>query len=293
MLHISDIEKRLKVCPEPLEVKEMRHKVINAFKNLEFFEEPHEYILHKENGEDVKLPSVSSIVQRFEPHVDWDVIRANKAKKLGITDDELKRQWEENNLTSTSNGSIVHLFGESCLYFFQGRLDMIEHEISHYHMEKGYLIPYGQKEIAASKLYEDLLNNFNVFPVMAESKIYTGLKGAVNPLNLNEEYCGTFDILWAKKEKDGSFSPMILDFKTNKSLVSEYNRAHEKMMLAPFDDMVDEPLSHYTIQLSAYAMGLEQLGINPKHMVLIWLKEDGTYEKVPVKDVRDRLRDVL
>ena len=38
MLHTSDIEKRLKNCPEPDEVKEMREKIISAFSNLEFFE---------------------------------------------------------------------------------------------------------------------------------------------------------------------------------------------------------------------------------------------------------------
>lgn len=290
MLHISDVEKRLKICPEPPEIKAMRHKVIDAFANLEFFEEPHEYVLHKENGEDIKLPSVSSIVSQFEPQVDWDSIRVNKAKKLGITDEELRRQWEENNLTSTSNGSKTHLLGESCLYFFQGRLDMIEEEVSHYQIEKGYLIPYGKKEIAASKLYEDILYNYNIFPVMAESKIYTGYN---DTFKLKNDYCGTFDILWAYKKKNGSFAPYILDFKTNKSLINDYNRNNGKMMLPPFDDMVDEPLSHYTIQLSAYQMGLEQLGIVAENRVLIWLKDDGTYEKIPVPYVGDRLKAVL
>lgn len=290
MLHISDVEKRLKLCPEPPEVTQMRELVTDSFKNLEFFEGPHEYILHKENGEDVKLPSVSSIVQRFEPEVDWDTIRANKAKRLGITDDELKRQWRENNLTSTSNGSQTHLFGESCLYFFQGKLDKIEDEVAHYQLEDGFLIPYGPKEIAASKLYEDILGNHNVWPVMAEAKIYTGLN---DTLNLKEQYCGTFDILWAARDKKGEIVPYLMDFKTNKSLTNDYNRAHQKVMLPPFDDMIDEPLSHYTIQLSAYSMGLEQLGIKPQNRVLIWLKDDGTYEKIPVPYVGDRLREVL
>lgn len=290
MLHISDVEKRLKLCPEPPQIKEMRHKVIDAFANLEFFEEPHEYILHKTNGQDIKLPSVSSIVHQFEPFTDWDKVRENKATKMGITDAELKRKWEENNIKSTSNGSKTHLFGESCLYFVQGRLDMIDHEISHYQMDRGYLVPYGPKEIAAAKLYEDVLYNCTIFPVMAESKIYTGYN---DTFKLKNDYCGTFDILWAYQTPQGDFLPYILDFKTNKSLTNQYNRRMKNMMLPPFDDMVDEDLSHYTIQLSAYQMGLEQLGIKPRNRILIWLKDDGTYEKIPVPYVGDRLKATL
>lgn len=209
MLHISDVETRLKNCPEPTEVREMRHKVIESFSDLEFFEEPHEYIRHKPDG-DIKLPSVTGVVQRFEPHVDWDAACINKATKLGIDPAVLKRQWTENNITSTSNGSKTHLFGESCLYFMRNRLDLIDQEVAHYQLEKGYLIPYGKKEIAASKLYEDILTNHNVFPVMAEAKVYTGKN---DTLKLKDDYCGTFDILWAYRDKQGVIQPLLMDWK--------------------------------------------------------------------------------
>ena len=290
MLHISDIEKRLKLCPEPPEVTEMREKIIDAFSNLEFFEDPHEYILHGKDGKDTKLPSVSSIVQKFEPHVDWDTIRINKAQREGIDPDVLKRQWRENNLTSTSNGSKTHLFGESCMYMFQGKPELIENEVAHYQLEDGFLVPYGMKEVAASKFYEDLLSNYNVWPVMPEAKIYTGYN---DKLSLKEQYCGTFDLLFAARGKDGVIRPFLADWKTNKDLTSDYNRAHGNMMLPPFDYLVDEPLSHYTLQLSLYAMGLEQLGYEMTHKIIIWLKDDGTYRKIPVKDVRKELKAVL
>ena len=65
------------------------------------------------------------------------------------------------------------------------------------------------------------------------------------------------------------------------------------MMLPPFDNLVDEPLGHYTIQLSLYAMGLEQLGYEMTHRIIVWLKDDGTYEKIAVRDVREELKAVL
>lgn len=289
MLHISDVEKRLKNCPEPIEVKEMRHKVIEEFSDLEFFEGPHKYIRHKPDG-DITLPSVTGVVQRFENYVDWDAVRIRKAEREGIDPDVLKRQWRENNLTSTSNGSKTHLFGESCLYFMRNRCDLIEHEIAHYQLEDGFLIPYGGKEKAASKLYEDILINYNVFPVMAEAKVYTGKN---DTLKLQSDYCGTFDILWAYRDKQGIIQPLLMDWKTNGTLYNDYNRKNGVMMLPPFEDFIDEALSHYTIQLSMYSMAMEQIGIVPKNRVIIWLKDDGTYEKIPVPYVGDRLRKVL
>lgn len=290
MLHISDIEQRLKVCPEPPEVTEMRERITDTFKNLEFFEVPHKYILHKEDGIDIELPSVSSVVHKFEPETDWDAIRIRKARKEGIDPDVLKRQWRENNLRSTSNGTIVHEFGEAAMYFFQGRFDEIQEYTKRRQIEGGYLIPYGPKQFAASKLYEDILSNYNVWPVMPEAKVYTGLN---DTLKLNEDYCGTFDILFASRGKDGKIRPLLLDWKTNASLINDYNRSFGNMMLPPFDDLVDEPLSHYQIQLNLYSMALEQLGYYMTHKIIVWLKEDGTYEKIPVPDLIPRLKAII
>lgn len=290
MLHISDIEARLALCPEPPEVKEMREKIIEAFKDLEFFEEPHKYLLHKPNGESIELPSVSSVLKQFEPDVDWDAIRINKAKKDGIDPEELRRAWRENNLKSTSNGTIVHEFGQSAMYFFQGRFDEMLEYTKNRQFEDGYLIPYGPKQIAVSKFYEDMLKNYNVWPVMPEAKVYSCYN---DTLNLKNDYCGTFDMLFASRGKDGLIRPFLADWKTNASLTNTYNRAYGKFMLPPFDNMVDESLSHYTLQLSLYSLCLEQLGYKMTHRVIVWLKEDGTYDKIPVDDVTDTLKKII
>lgn len=290
MLHISDIEARLALCPEPPEVREMRDNITEAFKDLEFFEGPHKYLLHKPNGDAIELPSVSSVLKQFEPEVDWDAIRINKAQKEGIDPDVLKRTWRENNLKSTSNGTIVHEFGESAMYFFQGRFDEMQEYTKHRQFEDGYLIPYGAKQIAASKFYEDILKNYNVWPVMPEAKVYSCYNGT---LNLKNDYCGTFDILFAARGNDGVIRPMILDYKTNRDLTSSYNRSYGKCLLPPFGNMIDEPLSHYTLQLSLYSLCLEQLGYKMTHRIIVWLKEDGTYEKIPVNDVTDILKKVI
>jgi hypothetical protein len=290
MLHISDVEKRLKRNPEPKEVTEMRERITEAFANLEFFEEPHTYTLHKPDGTDIELHSVSSVVEEFAPKIDWEPILDRKSEKEGIDKEVLRRQWQETNIRSTSNGSKTHLFGESAMLFVQGRFDEIDKEISHYQLDRGYLVPYVGKENAVAKFYTELLDNDNVWPVMPEARIYTGYN---DTFTLKNDYCGTFDMLFAARGNDGVIRPFLADWKTNKALTKQFNRDNNIMMLEPFTNMVDEPLSHYTLQLSLYSMGLEQLGYKMTHRIIVWLKDDGTYEKIPVPDVSDVLKKVL
>jgi hypothetical protein len=86
---------------------------------------------------------------------------------------------------------------------------------------------------------------------------------------------------------------LIVTHNTNKTLVNDFARKNHRMMLPPFQDFPDEPLSHYTLQLSCYQMGIQQLGLPVSHRIIIWLKDDGTYELINVPDVTDRLKLIL
>ena len=67
------------------------------------------------------------------------------------------------------------------------------------------------------------------------------------------------------------------------------------MMKPPFDEMgfYEDPYHHYIIQLNLYQLGLMQLGLKIVDRCLIWLKEDGTYEKIKVPDITDKLLEIL
>ncbi|MBR6516948.1 MAG: hypothetical protein IKT40_08960 [Bacilli bacterium] len=288
MLCVDDIKERLTRNPEPEEIKLIRENIINSFSKLQFIEEGHKYFVTKDDGSTEELPSVSHICHMFEQYVDWDDKCVKKAEKLGIEVSELKRQWRENNLRSTNNGTKTHAFGENLMYFCQGDFDKIQECVKN-QFEGGFFIPYGKKEEAVMKFYEDIMKVDNVYPVMAEAKIYTGIN---DTLNLKQNYSGTFDMLFAYKMKDG-YKLAIYDFKTNASLVNQFNIQHDVRMLTPFEDMIDQSLSKYTIQLSAYQLGIQQLGYEIVDRKIIWLKDDGTYEKISVRDVTKELVDVL
>ena len=86
---------------------------------------------------------------------------------------------------------------------------------------------------------------------------------------------------------------LLVTHNTNKDLKNDFNRLKSNRLLSPFQDFIDEPLSLNSIQLSLYQLGLEKLGLPIVDRNLIWLKEDGTYEKIGTPDLTDRLLETL
>lgn len=208
MLNINKIKESNKNKHIPKEIEETRNLITESFKDLEFVEDVHKYFLPK-GKKKIELPSVSSIIKRWEREVDWDEKAELKALSLGIPAEELKRQWHENNIISTSCGSKTHWFGEQAMNMFIGREDLLKNNMPFQYTEDGYLIPYCPKEWAVTKYYEDIMNNENVYPVMPEAKIYTNYN---KTFKMKQPYAGTFDILLAYKYK-GEIVYSIHDFK--------------------------------------------------------------------------------
>lgn len=289
MLNINDIKEKISKSPIPSEIYKIRSSIKEKFKDLEFIEDGHKYYLHKKDGAIKEMNSVSSVCHIFEPFVDWDSILLNKSVKLGVTKEELKRIWHENNITSTSNGSLTHLFAEAYMYFFMGEVESMPDVIKKMQYEDGYLIPYGNKQKAIAKYYEDLFKIDGFYPIMPEAQIY--IDADDNPYGIKKDISGTFDALFGYFDKNGEIKLSIRDWKTNKSLENDYNRAHGNFLLEPFDsiDFINEPKSIYTLQLSLYQLGIQQLGYKISDRKLLWLKEEGNYEKIDVNDVTEKL----
>lgn len=291
MLNIEDVYERIERNPEPKEIEEIRKHILSSFKELDFIEDGHKYFLNKDDGTKIEMNSVSSVCHRFEPLVDWDTIRDRKAKKLGISSEELKRQWREKNITSTSNGTLTHLFAESYMYFFMGQVDKIPSIIKDMQYEDGFLIPYGEKQMAVAKYYEDLNKVDNMWAVMPETKVY--IESGNNPFGMNLNVSGTFDALFAFRDSKGKLKLSVRDWKTNASLLNSYNMSMGNTLLYPFDsgEFINQPKSMYTIQLSLYQLGLQQLGYEIGDRKLLWLTDSGEYFKIDVQDVTNILID--
>lgn len=288
MLNIDDIKRRLFYEPEPVEIKDIRENISSSFSNLEFIEDGHKYYLHNADGTISEMESVTNVCQRYEPYADWDMIAERKARRDKINVNTLKRSWKEKNILSTSNGTMTHLFAEAYMRFFMGDIDNMPESIRKYQYKDGFLIPYGKKQEAIVKFYEDLYKVCGFYPVMPETKIYINKDN--NIFNIKYNIAGTFDALFAFKKSNDDYALSIFDWKTNASLENAYNIKRHNMLLPPFDkEFIEEPKSLYTLQLSLYSIGLMQLGYNVMGRKLVHLKGDGEYDKISVPDVTECL----
>lgn len=285
MLNLKDIKKLHSDHPFPKEVSEIREKILDAFKTLSFDPGPHKYMV---TDEQIELPSVSSIASRFAPKEDWDEITRKYALKHNMEVDVVKRMWKENNIRSTNNGTSTHLFLESYMWFFLDQIDKIDPVILP-QFEEGYLIPYGAKQEAGMKYFMSLYNTYydnsvpvKLYPVMPETRMYVFKD---NQFGIKTRFAGTMDILLTYQDpNDGIWKLVCDDWKTNKTLVNEFSRSNSKRMLSPFNDMYEEPMGHYTIQLSAYTVMLRQLGYIVADRNLVWLKDDSNFERIHIDD---------
>ena len=279
---------KIVVPNEPSEVTEIRNKILNEFNDLVFEEGPHKYFIG-----DIELPSVSQVTHQFCAFpFDEQAQAIAYAEKHGETPQHWLDEWKFKNLRATTTGTLVHAYGESLGWMRNGHPEKITEENKcKYIKEKNWLIPTRKKEEAILKFYDEL--NENLHFVLAETKVYTGKNKELT--NLKQDYCGTFDILFYYKDpNDDSKSGLcIFDFKTNSELYKDFNRNNGIMMYTPFSDMYSEPYGAYTLQLSAYQMPLEDIGLKVIARRIVWLKEDGTYELIPLKDVTKQLREVL
>ncbi len=268
----------IKIDGEPSIVYDIRKKILTEFSDLKFDPIPHKYYIGEK-----ELPSVSQVAHQFEEETDFEIVAEKYAVKHGYDAQYWLDKWKFNNLKATTTGTSVHEYGESLGWLRNGHPELITEENKvKYIADKGWLIPTRPKEEAILKFYDEFPPNLHF--VLAETKVYSN-KSEIS--TVNTQFAGTFDLLcyYMHPTDDSKSGLVILDWKTNKSLVSDYNREYNKTLLEPFTHMVAEPLSLYTLQLSLYALCLRGIGLNVIGNRVIWLREDCNYELKKLKDL--------
>lgn len=281
-------EKKIVIKGEPQEVTDIREKIISSFKDLEFYEENHKYFL---NGKE--LPSVSAITHKFQEEFDSENIAANYALKHGETKEYWLDEWKYNSLKATTTGTLVHEFAEGYFWLHNQHKDLMPKScLSKYDKYFKDIIPTRPKEEAVIKCYKDLPKDY--WFVMNETKVYSGLN-PIKEMNTEQQYCGTFDLLMYYKcpTDDSKSGLIIMDWKTNASLINDFSRNKNKMMYEPFSDLYAESLGNYYLQLNLYQIPLEDIGLKVIGRKILHLLDDGTYEKHDVPNLTQKLRNAL
>ena len=260
-----------------------RQLLEDKFGNIQFIEEGHEYFIENE-----KYTPVSTVISEYEQPFDEDKVAENYARKNHRTKADVLKEWKFKNLKSTIGGSRVHEFGESYTNMVAGFPEKIcEANRKQYVDCRGemMLIPTFPKESAVKKFYDE--KNGYLIPVGAEFKLSTRYMG-----DRVRKICGTCDLLFYEEDPlfgEGQF--VLADWKTNASLTNDYKRKNGICMKFPFDNMIDDALSHYTLQFNLYRRMLESVGVKIGDMRLIWLKEDGDYEIIKIGKLSDSILD--
>lgn len=230
---------------------EIKRTLDAAFEGLILHDETHTYTL----GSKKLSGSVSSLVKYFHLPFPENAL-AKKAKKLGISEEQLAQEWKEINEESTTRGTRVHLFGETYPYNKE-------------------LQPSCPQEEAVVKFWSELPKH--IMLVGVEIKMY----------HKTYMFPGTMDLLLYDTINNHY---IIADYKTNKDI---YKNFQGQRMLPPFNNLLDSPLNHYQLQFSFYQILLEQVGIHVGQRLLIWLGLDGNYTMISTEDLTSKLQSFL
>ena len=269
--------------------EKIREKILTTFDGLTFIEEGHKYFL---NGKEMEC--VSNVAHRFQGHIDTVKLATetfernfNKptSKYYQMTVDDIIESWKKISNEACTTGTFHHEFGESAFYYMIGQYDKILPEFKDRLTEDGGFKAIHPKEESIVKFYEEIPKC--IIPILAETRVFVEYETA--------GYAGTFDILFyydaeIDGKSDSNSGLLVLDWKTNKDL---YKNFKEQKLLKPFDGLLDMPLSIYKLQLSLYENALYKIGLRVVGRRILWLKPDGTYEKINLESYRERIDDEL
>ena len=225
-----------KIAEEIRDIVENKKKELN----LSFIEDTHTYFMKDETGETSSTwPSVSKLLKLFYEPFPADEIAYKKAKGDRVEMQRLLDEWSAAGSYATNMGSRVH-------YVLEKRI--IE--------ENG-----GYKDVREPLFEVDLEQEIKSNSMINAGEKFIKLMGDRDAVLLDTEmvlghpdlgYTGQPDKVWLvmNKEKTG-FGMVITDWKTNKPKNFEKNR-WTKNMKTPFQDLPDNSLGHYYLQLPFY-----------------------------------------
>lgn len=269
--------------------EKIREQILTTFDGLTFIEEGHKYFL---NGKEMEC--VSNVAHRFQEHIDTVKLATetyernfNKpsSKYYQMTVDDIITSWNKISNEACTTGTFHHEFGESAFYYMIGQYDKILPEFKDRLTEDGGFKAIHPKEESIVKFYEEIPKC--IIPILAETRVFVEYETG--------GYAGTFDILfYYDAEIEGkslnNSGLVVMDWKTNKDL---YKNFKEQKLLTPFDGLLDMPLSIYKLQLSLYENALYKIGLKVVGRRILWLKPDGTYEKINLESYRERIDNEL
>lgn len=245
--------------------------------NLEFLEETHIYSMKDVDGNLKKdWPSVSKVIKNFYIPFDSEGIAEKKSQGDPIEKSRLLKEWSDAGTYATNIGSRTHYFLE-------------KKSIEMFGLNKNVRQPFFECD------YTQIIKSDSMITAGTD---FLNLMKERNALLLDTElilgdpelgYTGTPDKVWLLENKNKT-EPIFLitDYKSNKPKNFVVNQFTKKMK-EPFNDINDNALGHYFLQLPFYGKlllkmlkGTEYENISLAGGIIVLLKEDGKFEEFRV-----------
>ena len=241
------------------------HLELAKFNHIKFYDGPHEYFI---DGK--KQKSVTTFIGEFKKPFDEDYWSARKAKELGVTQEELLKEWAFKRDSACDRGSCLHAYAENYL----------NNKVFPWEPEK-YIARYGKKAAlnAISTPLDKLREMFQTF-YEESSRSLIPIKSELVVGDEELGICGMVDQLYFNK-KSGKLE--IWDWKTNK----EIKRKNQW-------ERYDTPINHlevcefntYSLQLSMYKYLIEKItSIRLGDSYIVWFnQQNDSYQCIRCQD---------
>lgn len=234
-----------------------------VLEKLKYFDDPDfkfEPKKHKYTYQGEAFISVTQFISRFHQKFDNDFWSQKKGEEWGISQNEVKKMWSDKNAESNRIGTALHNW------------------IEKYFKKEFQVLPDDIKII-------DRINKFNIVFANHLHKL-TPVVFEVMVFSKKWKIAGTFDSIFIYKGK-----LYIIDWKTNSDFKDdEHPKGSYNKLLSPFEDFFQNHLNEYSIQVSLYALILEEAGIEVNGGYIVHFGPDTEGKIYKVKDMRERLR---
>lgn len=270
---------------------EIRDEILEILNNrrdelhLGFEEENHIYTMCDLNNlERSDWPSVSKILKKFYTPFPTDEAATKKSRGNPLVKEALIREWRNEGIKSANMGSRVHyILEDKCLSRFN-----INKEVRHPSFDCDFTeIVRGDFMISAGEEFIEAMIRRGA--ILLDTEVVMG--------DPSFGYTGQADKFWLMKHpKTSELGIVITDWKSNKPKNFETTK-WTKPMLTPFEELPDNALGHYYLQLPLYAKLFFKMLEGTKYekmklftCIVVLIKEDGNFieHRVP-KEIIDRV----
>ena len=218
-----------------------------------FDAEKHLYKLGKKN-----MIGCTTYLSRFIKEFDSDYWSKKKADEEGITQEEMLKRWDDKRDRSCELGTDVH-----------------EHIEKFYKNSEFLVSKDGEVNERLTKfkaIYDTRL--IKLESIACEIRVFSkkwGLAGTIDKLFLYEN------------------ALIVGDWKTNAKIKTDKDFCFGKL-LAPFDNLKDNEINKYSLQISLYMLMLEEAGIICDYGFICHIPKDKEAKIYRLKDFRSELR---